>query len=291
MRRSFGGRDLTVYNLSMEKSVHDSWARGRFPVWQSEISGGRPLMPNPNAGALYPVRALLASVPFPLAMRIYPVLHWMAAGIGMIVLLLALGRSRAAAWIGAVTYAFSGVAVGEVLYPHIQPGMALLPWIVWAAQRKSGSPASRLLLLSALFALDLLAADVFTIGLAIACAALWIALEEQTEAPRAALARLALALLLAALAAAPQILATALWIPLTNRAVLGMKLSEVILFSIHPWRLLELVVPYPFGPSYGTSVFEMWGSSILRGKFMGIFPTLYAGAFAVVAVGLAWRSR
>ncbi len=71
-RRNFAGRDLLAYNLPMEKAVHDAYGRGRLPVWMPEISGGRPLLPNPNIGALYPVRPLLALVPFPLAMRIFP---------------------------------------------------------------------------------------------------------------------------------------------------------------------------------------------------------------------------
>jgi hypothetical protein len=290
-RRNFGGRDLTAYNLAMEKSVHDAWSRGRLPVWQPEISGGRPLLPNPNAGALYPVRALLAPLPLPLAVRISPVLHWMAAGIGMIVFALSLKRSRLAAWLAGVTYAFSGVAVGEVFSPHIQPGLTLLPWIVWAAQRRSGSSASRLLLLSFLLALDMLAADIFTITLAVACAALWIALEEDSGHSLRAFGRLGLAIVLALLAAAPQIVATALWIPLTNRAVLGMKLGEVLLFSIHPWRLVEFIIPFPFGPTWRGAVLEMWGWSIFGGKAMGVFSTLYAGAFVVFAVGVAWKSR
>ena len=114
LRRNFVGRDLLGYNLPIEKSVHDAYARGRLPVWISEVSGGRPLLPNPNTGAFYPVRPLLSLISFPLAMRIYPVLHWALAGIGTILLLRSLSISRAAAWVGAVTYAFSGVSVSEV---------------------------------------------------------------------------------------------------------------------------------------------------------------------------------
>ena len=150
MRRNWGVRDLIAYNLPMEKSIHDAWARGTLPVWTPEVSGGRPLAPNPNVGALYPVRVLLSRVPFPLAMRLFPVLHWIAAGIGMLALLLAIGRSRAAAWIGAVTYAFSGVAVAEAFFPHILPGLTLLPWILWAACGAPARRATRLLTLSAL---------------------------------------------------------------------------------------------------------------------------------------------
>lgn len=291
VRRNYSGRDLIAYNLPMEKSIHDAWARGTLPVWTPEVSGGRPLAPNPNVGAFYPVRILFSRMPFPLAVRLFPALHWIAAGIGMLALAAALGRSRAASWIGAVTYAFSGVAVAEAFFPHILPGLTLLPWIVWAAARRGGSGATRMLTLAVFFALDFLAADVFTIALAIGCVGLWIVLEE--EAPRrvAALGAAGLAIALGALAAAPQIVATALWIPLTNRAILGIKLSDSVFFSIHPWRLVELVVPYAFGDSWEMSSGAMWGAPIYRGRAMGIFPTLYCGAFAVIAAGVAWKAR
>src|SRR6266404_5763921 len=173
-RRNFGGRDLLAYNLPMEKAMHDAYARGRLPVWISEVSGGRPLLPNPNAGALYPVRPLLALVPFPLAMRLFPLLHWAFAGAGVLVLVRLLGASSAAAWVAAVSYAWSGIAVSEVFFPHILPGLALLPWVVWAPARPSNRWLGKLLLLALLLSLDLLAADVFSIGMAIACAVLWI---------------------------------------------------------------------------------------------------------------------
>ena len=163
-RGVFVGRDLLAYNLPLEKSIHDAYARGRLPVWSPEISGGRPLLPNPNAGALYPVRILLSALPFPTAMRIFPVLHWALAGIGAMLLLRAIGASSSAAMIAAAAYAFSGVAVSEVFYPHIQPGLMLLPWLLWAAARPWSRPASRTLVLATLLALDFLAGDVFTAG-------------------------------------------------------------------------------------------------------------------------------
>ena len=52
-RRSFAGRDLIAYNLPMEKTIHDAYARGEWPLWSPNISGGRPLLPNPNAGAVF----------------------------------------------------------------------------------------------------------------------------------------------------------------------------------------------------------------------------------------------
>jgi hypothetical protein len=289
VRRNFVGRDLLVYNLPMEKTVHEAYSRGELPVWSPEISGGRPLLPNPNAGALYPLRALLGVLSFPAAARVFPVFHWIAAGIGMMLLLRAIGASRAGSWIGAVTYAISGVGVSEVFYPHIHPGMALLPWTVWAVARPGASREGKLLLLSLLFGLLLLAGDVFTGAMAIVACALWILVEEDRSERAGTFALLGLALVLAGLIALPQILATSLWVPETNRAVTGMKLRDSLFFSIHPLRLLELVVPYPLGSTWTLENTDIWGWTVFRGKAMGIFSTLYAGAFAVIALVTGWK--
>jgi hypothetical protein len=290
VRRNFAGRDLSAYNLSMEKAVHDAYARNRLPVWMPHISGGRPLLPNPNAGALYPVRPLLSRFRFPMAMRIYPVLHWIAAGLGALALLRAVGVSAGGAWLGAVTYVFSGVGVAEVFYPHIHPGLALLPIVVWSVVRPA-SPSGRIALLSLLFGVAMLAGDVFTIAIAATAAALWIALEGPRGTRLRELACLGAALGLAVILAAPQILATILWSAETDRAVLGMKLQESFFFSIPPLRLLEFLIPFPFGATWQLDYASTWGWTIFRGKALGIFPTLYAGAFAVIAVVSTWGSR
>jgi hypothetical protein len=284
-RRSFLGRDLVPYNLPFENAVHDAWARGRLPVWFPDASGGRPLMPNPNSGVLYPVRPLLSRVPFPLAMRIFPVLHWAAAGVGMILLLGALGACAGGGFLAAVTYAFSGVVVSELYYSNFQPGVTLLPWALWALVRPARSRARRIVVAAVVFGLLLLAGDVFTSGLAILCGVLWILVEMERTERAAAAGVLALALALGALLAAPQILATALLVPETHRAVIGMKLAESLHFSLAPWRLLELAVPYPFGPVWSQDVFAIWGESAFR----FFFATLHVGAFGLVAVAALGR--
>jgi hypothetical protein len=289
--RNFAGRDPFAYHYPLEKAIHDAYARGRLPVWISEISGGRPLLANPNVGGLYPIRPALSRFSFPMAMRLFPILHWAGAGVGMILLLRMLGVSGAGAWIGAVTYVFSGVSVSEVFYPNIHPGMSLLPWVVWGLGRPAKSLARGALLLSILWTLLFLAGDVFAVTLALLGSVLWI-FRETTGSERAGrFARLAAAIGLAALAAAPQIVASALWIPETNRAVLGMRLNEVVLFSISPFRLLELFVPFPFGTAWELDRTQMWGWPIFHYKQLGFFTSFYAGAFAAIALVATWKSR
>ncbi|MDQ6894082.1 MAG: hypothetical protein M3167_15535 [Acidobacteriota bacterium] len=280
LRRNFAGRDLLPYHLSTEREIHDAWSSASLPLWTAHASGGRPLLPNPNVGALYPVRPLLAPLSFPLAMRIYPVLHWLVAGLGMIALLRAIGASAAGAWIAAATYVFSGVGVSEVFYTNIHPGMALLPWIGWAAARPASSARARIVPLALLFALDFLAGDPFTIGIAGAACVAWIVLETPPGARRRDAARLAGAILLAVLATAPQIVASALWAPLTNRAIVGLPLNVAAGFSVAPWRLLELVVPYPFGATWSLDPHDFWARAGMR----TFFSSLFCGGLAVLAV-------
>jgi hypothetical protein len=284
--RSFVGRDLVPYGLPLERSVHDAWARGRLPVWNEDVSGGRPLFPNPNAGTLYPVRPVLSRLPFPAAMRLFPVLHWALAGIGILLLLGVLGASAGAAWVAAVTYVFSGVIVSQVFYGPLEPGAALLPWALWALAR----PAAwrrKTVALGVVFGLLFLAGDAFSIGLALLASLLWIAVETGRTSRPKALGVVGAGVVLGALLAAPQIVATALLAPETQRAVLGLKLSEALAFTLSPWRLLELALPYPFGDIWTLEAHRVWGRTVFR----CFYATLYCGAFALVALAAPGKPR
>ncbi|MEO8430180.1 MAG: hypothetical protein ABI592_01640 [Acidobacteriota bacterium] len=287
-RRIYAGRDLTVYNLPMERAVHDAWSRGKIPVWSPGISGGRPLAPNPNAGALYPVRILLAPLPFPAAMRLFPVIHWLGAGIGMLLLLSALGASAAAGWIAAVAYVFSGVGVGMVFFPNLHPGTALIPWIVGVFARPGLSVGRRAIGLGGLFGLAGLAGDPFGAGMALFACGVFLVLAGRGEQRVAALL---LGLLLGGLLAAPQLAATLLWAPETARGITGLTLGDALLFSLSPWRLLELAIPYPFGATAALSRWETWGWPVFHYKTLGFHATLFAGSLSVVALPLLWRDR
>ena len=71
--------------------------------------------------------------------------------------------------------------------------------------------------------------------------------------------------MLAALLAAPQLCATAGLVPETRRAVTGMSVGESLAFSLQPWRLAELVLPYPFGETWTLDPTRNWGAGIVRG--------------------------
>ena len=280
VRRTFVGRDLVPYNLPLESVVHDAWSRGRLPVWWDEVSGGRPLLPNPNAGVFYPLRPALALLPFPTAMRIYPVFHWIVAGLGMLLLVRAIGGSRGAAWISAVSFAFSGVLVSEVFYSNFQPGASLLPWTLWIFVRPDPRRFGRVLALALTYALLFLAGDVFSLTLAGLGALLWLFLELPAAERGRRAGELALGLVAAFLFALPQIAATALLAPETRRIIGGITLSEALDFSTPVWRLSEFVVPFPFGETWSTDLAWDWGTRVAR----HFFSTLFVGPIALAGL-------
>ena len=279
-RRTFVGRDIVPYNIPLENVVHDAWSRGRLPVWWDAVSGGRPLLPNPNAGVFYPLRPVLAALPFPTAMRIFPVFHWVLGGLGMLLLARAIGGSRGAAWVSAVSFAFSGVIVSEVFYSNFQPGASLLPWTLWALVRPETRPARRVMAIALVYTALLLAGDVFSLTLAVLGGALWIFLETPPPERGRRSIDLGLGLLAAFLLALPQVLATALLAPETRRIIGGLSLGGALDFSTPIWRLSEFFVPFPTGETWSTDAAWDWGTRVVR----HFFSTLFVGPIALAGL-------
>ena len=278
-RRTFAGRDLALFFLPVEKAVHDAWARGQVPLWMPETSFGRSLAANPNTGAFYPVRILLSALPFPIAFKIFAVAHLWLAAAGTF----RLARSRSISpWgsaLAAMTYSLCGPAMSDIEYPDFLPGLALLPWLAFAAARLTHRPSGpAAAVFAALWGADLLAGDLFTAGLALV-AALLIAWQESPRGGRGrGVARVAIASLPGVLLAGIQIVPAALFAPLTVRSLATGAVERALAWSVSLWRLLESVVPFPYGRPGPDGV--VWGDILWSGRTSGFFSTLYAGVFA-----------
>src|SRR5207244_901064 len=77
----------------------------------------------------------------------------------------------------------------------------------------------------------------------------------------------------------------------TNRGVLGVRLGEAFLYSLSPFRLLELVVPFPFGEVWTIDTSRIWGFPIFQGRAIGFFATFYTGALAAIALATMGRRQ
>jgi hypothetical protein len=282
--RVFLRRDMGIFFAPIEDAVHREWSRGEIPIWWEDASGGRPLLPNPNAGAFYPPRILGALLPFPIYFKLFPIAHVALAGVGMFLLLTHWKRSPEASLVGAMAYAFSGPAMSLLFFIDFLPGFALLPIVLWAVSRVSERPTARRGAVFALvFAILLLAGDVFTTSLAVVGTTLYLLLDAPRPAHRAILWT-SVATGAGLVAAAIQAVPTLLYVPLSDRAFGQLRIFEAFTWTLNPARLLEWVVPYAFGDTQKLSYIQSWGYWAFGGRPVGYFLTLFAGTVASVGV-------
>jgi len=281
--KTFASRDMVPFFLPIEKAVHDAWRAGRVPLIMPEVSFGRPLAANPNTGAFYPLRIVMAALPFRFAFKFFPVLHLWIGGVGVFFLARLLGISSGASAVSGVVFSLSGPALSEIMFPDFLPGLALLPWVVWGAGnfRRVGSRRSAALF-GMILGVDLLVGDVFTAGLAFFGGLLLVLQEPASREKRIAVLGLLAASLPAILLAGIQIVPALSYLPYTVRALGRFPLRMTLAWSVSGWRLLELFIPFPFGNSAGRG--EIWADGLWSGKSTGFFQTLYPGALASAAV-------
>ena len=281
--KTFASRDMAPFFLPIEKAVHESWRHGAVPLLLPEVSFGRPLAANPNTGAFYPLRIAMAALPFRFAFKLFPVIHLWIAGVGAFLLAGSFGLSPAACALAGSVFALCGPAVSEVLYPNILPGLALFPWIVWAGGRIARRRTLRnMAIFGAIWGADLLVGDVFTAGLALFGAGLLVAQESEARERPSRLGALLLASGAGLLIAGVQIVPALLFVPHTVRALGRFPVRAAMTWSVSPWRLLEMLVPFPFGNAASSP--RVWGDSLWSNKTAGFFQTLFPGVFAASAL-------
>jgi hypothetical protein len=122
---------------------------GEVPYWNFHDGGGQPLAGNPNTLTFYPDNFLYALLPAHVAFNLHFLLHLVAAWFAM----RALSRSPWAAWM----YVLSGVAVSALSFYNLITAVALVPFALWAAQRR------RWLLLGCAFGLLALSTEPLTL--------------------------------------------------------------------------------------------------------------------------------
>lgn len=274
--------------------VHEALREGRLPLWSGASFAGMPFLANFQAGALYPINALLAPLSPARGMGAFAAAHVLLLGLGCLVLLRALGVGRAGAAAGAVAASWNGFVVMRLAHPTAVATLAWLPWLLWLSRRLLLAPGARgAAFLAAAWALAVLAGFppvLVHMGYALALFSLALALPGGGEAratPRG-LAFLALALLAGCGLAAPQLLSTIELARFSDRAEI--PYASVLSSAIHPALAARLFAPAFFGdPIDGTDLSRAfsrgdghYGQSFLSsGVYLGIPVLLFAFAGAL----------
>jgi hypothetical protein len=245
-RQLFGGntfvlRDHIIYTWPERQILADAVRAGRIPEWNDLVGFGTQFAASSANGVTYPLLWLVALIPLPLSVDLVIALHVLLSGIGTALFARRIGAcALGAAYAGA---AFMACGYVQSIAPNkVFAATAWIPWVAWATDRVVQDDADRVKsagLLAALLGAQVLAGDPasnFTAGIVAAIVALSRA-ARRAQALKWVAGAYAGAFLLGAAGALPGLAL----LPHTARHSIGLR--EGALWSLHPWRLVELVWP------------------------------------------------
>jgi hypothetical protein len=247
-------------------------AAGQLPVWTDALYLGAPLPSAGDVGLRYPPNLLFALLGAGWAYNLLLAAHLLFAAAGTAALARAHGASRTAAALAALAFGGGGFVMGHTENLVRIEAIAWTPWMFLGAEQLVGSPSRRGLVLLGLSG----GAALLTGYAPFAVYALgWVVLyglfrgrQEGKLGPVAASGALALGL--AGLVAAAQLLPMAAMLPLAAHGH-APEPGFAVDNSLHPAQLLDLLAPLAWR---GT------GWDVQAVGYLGLLP-----------LGLAWLAR
>ncbi len=273
-QRTLLQRDVFTTHLHLKAYGAAALAHGSVPAFNPTWALGQPFAGNPNALPYYPGNLLYLLLPFWSAFNAHFVLHWLLAFVGFRKLAQELGQSALGATTAALTYAGSGYMLSCLTFYNLVAVGAWLPLVLWGLARGGrrgtlwGGIACGFMLL---------AGEPVTAALAIVLMAL-VGVERQGWkrgiAAVVAVGGLGLAVAL------PQIVAAARTFGFTYRGAHGLLSAQAANHALHPLRLLELLLPMPWGLPAELGRFGFWSN------VTPIAPYIYSLHFGVIGLAL-----
>jgi hypothetical protein len=233
-------QDALMTHLPAKSATVEQLRSGHVPFLNPYASCGQPLAGNPNFGTFFPDTVFFVALPLFTAFGLHFALAGVLAFAGARRWARVEGASRAAAEAAGFAFALSGVFVSAWRFYNVGMALAVAPWVMAAVAK----PPSRRA-----------AAEV----------ALWVALEALAGEPVVALLTFVLALA-RALTGGPRRPGLTVLAFVVGGLLAGIQLATTLQMfegsrrertpygfavatynSMHPARLLEQAVPFPFG--------------------------------------------
>ena len=271
-------RDVLDNHLPLKTFGAAELARGEIPAFNPTLGLGQPFRGNPSALAFYPGNVLYLLLPLWSAFSLHFALHWLLALVAMAVLARRLGLGWPAALLAALAYAGGGFMLSTLSFYNIA---AVAAWWPLAMAGVVAGGARGVAFGGAACGMALLGGEPMTAALGMV-PMLVVAAGRHGWRRGTASSLAAGAIGLAV--AAPQVVATLRILGFSLRGSLGVA-QQATLFTLPPLRLLELVLPLPFGWPLDVGPHGWWLGR--TAPDLGYFLSLYAG---IIALWLALRA-
>lgn len=281
-QRSLFFRDVFGNHLATRSFGAERLAAGEIPAFNPTLGLGLPFRGNPSTLAFYPGNALYLLLPFWSAFNLHFALHWLLALLAMHALARRLGMGREGALLAAATYAGCGWTLSTLSFYNLVPVAA---WWPLAMAGAVAGGARGVALGGTACGMALLGGEPLTAALGVV-PMLWAA------ARRHGLRRGLLGTVgvgaVGLLVAAPQAVASLRILGFSFRGTHGSTVEQVRLFALAPIRLLELVIPFPFGWPMDVGPHGWWLGR--TGSQVAFFLSLHVGIVALwLALGAVRR--
>jgi hypothetical protein len=290
--RVFFERDISLYWYPQVATLTRTLRAGSWPVWDTYERFGMPLLADPGVQLFYPTTWLVLVLPPDAVYALLVLGHCLLAGAGVFLLC----RRWVSSWLGSavagVAFATSGPFLSLVTLYHHFVSAAWIPWVLLALEKmlREPTPGAVLLLAGAAAAQALGgSADMvwMTCLLCAARVAHW-SLTAGRDLGGAGQRRVALCL--AAGATLTVGLAAAQWGPtlaLLPGTLRGRGEVATLLWSLHPWSFVDLVVPRLVSDAPWSL---HWRAELFDGR-EPFLRSVYAGAVTLMLGVVAAGSR
>lgn len=287
-------RDLALYYWPFHQWFRRTVQAGQSPIWDPNPGCGYPTLGDAALQMVFPPTLLLKALPEIVGFNLSIALPFPIAALGMYLF----ARRHATRWasaVAAIAYAASGPILSTGCLSNIAWCVAIIPFVFLTVDGIASQPSVRLFgLLALLFSLELMAGEpvtlVGTAVMATAFAALGAPEPGSTLALRARTTALTVgAGLTGALLSAVQALPL---LDQASRSIRGLGQTTEI-WSLHPLRLAETVLPFVFGNTLGLQEESSpWLFALNSGR-EPYLASLYVGALALIlaVAGVASEQR
>ncbi len=284
----FQFRDLFYFHYPLRYYWATLIQNGEMPFLNTALNGGQPILANPNYATFYPPAWLYVLLPFDSAWNLIFAGHVFWAALGMYWLVRLYHCQRLAAFCAAITFAFSGTFLSCLNYSNMAIAGSWLPWVAGTAIQAyyRGGKWSHAATLT--LALQFLAGEpTVTLITALLIVTGWLVGIMQADQKRVLVLRGTWIMFLSGLLICIQLIPAILWLQHSARGV-GLDPRQSALFwSLHPARLIEILVPDYYGNVMSPLLADYWGGSLSDTGYPYIFR-FYCGCVALLTAPLAW---
>ncbi|MBI3417962.1 MAG: YfhO family protein [Verrucomicrobia bacterium] len=155
--RTFFVRDFGIFSYPLAHYFRESFWRGEIPLWNPLNNCGIPFLAQWNTMVCYPFSIFYLTLPLSWSLGVFCLLHQILAGAGMFVLTHRWTNHRLAAGLAGVAFAFNGMTLNCLIWPHIMAALGWMPWVILALDEALESGGRRALLAALVGAFQMLA--------------------------------------------------------------------------------------------------------------------------------------